>query len=127
MKNTIRHVVCPLLAAMIWGTAFSAQSICADYVTPFALNAARAAIACVLLFLICVVRRVKVTDWRRLIFGGLLGRISFLSSGRFRRSSFQRFSGRGALCGGRAAGQKQQRQQQAKKRFSVFHREVPFL
>ena len=81
MKNTIRHVVCPLLAAMIWGTAFSAQSICADYVTPFALNAARAAIACALLFLICVVRRVKVTDWRRLIFGGLLcGAALFLAT-----------------------------------------------
>ncbi|MBQ1280870.1 MAG: DMT family transporter [Oscillospiraceae bacterium] len=70
MKNTIQHVFCPLLAAIIWGGAFSAQSICAEYVTPFWLNAIRSAIACVLLFIICAVRRLKIENWKDLILGG---------------------------------------------------------
>ena len=43
--NRIRQNVFPVLAALIWGTAFVAQSVGADYVQPFTFNAARAAIA----------------------------------------------------------------------------------
>lgn len=50
--NRIRQNVLPLLTAMIWGTAFVAQSIGADYMGPFAFNAARAVIA--FLFLLCL-------------------------------------------------------------------------
>ena len=71
MKNTVRHVICPLLAALIWGTAFSAQSMCAGHVTAFALNAARAAIACALLLLLCFLRRVKIADFKKLLTAGL--------------------------------------------------------
>ena len=39
--NRIRQNVFPVLAALIWGTAFVAQSVGADYVEPFTFNAAR--------------------------------------------------------------------------------------
>lgn len=71
MNRRIRHTVLPLITAMIWGTAFAAQSMCADHVEPFTLNAARGAIAFVLLLLMCLVRRVRIADWRSLILGGL--------------------------------------------------------
>ena len=47
--NRIRQNVLPLITAMIWGTAFVAQSVGADYMGPFTFNAARAAIAFVFL------------------------------------------------------------------------------
>ena len=72
MKNTVRHVVCPLLAALIWGTAFSAQSMCAGHLSAFTINAARAAIACVLLLLACLIRQVRIRNFRKLIGIGLL-------------------------------------------------------
>ena len=43
--NRIRQNVFPVLAALIWGTAFVAQSVGADYVEPFTFNTARSAIA----------------------------------------------------------------------------------
>ena len=57
--NRIRQNVFPVLAALIWGTAFVAQSVGADYVQPFTFNAARAAIAFVFLFCLCVVLRLR--------------------------------------------------------------------
>lgn len=41
----LRKVFAPLLAAMIWGTAFVAQSVVTDLVPPFAFNAARSVVA----------------------------------------------------------------------------------
>ena len=55
--NRIRQNVFPILAALIWGTAFVAQSVGADYVEPFTFNAARAAIASVFLLVLCLVMR----------------------------------------------------------------------
>ena len=49
----IRQNVLPLLAALIWGTAFVAQSVSADHIEPFTFNAARSAIAFVTLLLVC--------------------------------------------------------------------------
>lgn len=45
----IRQTVFPILAAMIWGTAFSAQSICARYVGPLTFSAARSLVAVIVL------------------------------------------------------------------------------
>ena len=56
--NRVRQNVLPLLAAFIWGTAFVAQSMAADYVGPFTFNAARAVIAFFFLLALCVVRRI---------------------------------------------------------------------
>ena len=53
--NRIRQNVLPVLAALIWGTAFVAQSVGADYVEAFTFNAARAAVA----FLFCK----KIIAW----------------------------------------------------------------
>lgn len=41
----IRQNVFPVLAAFIWGTAFVAQSVGAEYLEPFTFNAARSIIA----------------------------------------------------------------------------------
>ncbi len=72
MNPKIRQTALPLLAAMIWGFAFSAQSLCADHVGPFTLNAARAFIAFVLLFLFCLVRKNwTMGTWKDLILGGI--------------------------------------------------------
>ena len=55
--NRVRQNVLPLVTAMIWGTAFVAQSVGADYMGPFTFNAARAAIAFVFLLCLCAGRR----------------------------------------------------------------------
>ena len=57
MNDTVRHTVCPLLAALIWGFAFSAQSVCADFLGPFSVNAGRGLIAFVILLAACLLRR----------------------------------------------------------------------
>ena len=60
--NHSRQNIFAVLAALIWGTAFVAQSVGAEYVEPFTFNASRSAIATVVLFALCSVlrcRRVK--------------------------------------------------------------------
>ncbi len=56
--NRVRQNVLPLLTAMIWGTAFVAQSVGADYMGPFTFNAARAVIAFIFLLCLCALRGV---------------------------------------------------------------------
>ena len=51
-NNFIRQVVFPLLAALIWGTAFVAQDMCADKIGPMTFNATRFLIAVVMLLII---------------------------------------------------------------------------
>ena len=53
--NHIRQNVFPVLAALIWGTAFVAQSVAADHVGPFTFTAARSAVAFVFLLVLCLV------------------------------------------------------------------------
>ena len=55
--NRIRQNVLPLIAALIWGTAFVAQSVSTEHVPPFAFNAARSLVAFVAVLLLCIVRR----------------------------------------------------------------------
>lgn len=74
--NRIRQNVLPVLAAFIWGTAFVAQSVGADYVEPFTFNAARAAIAFLFLLGLCLVRKKIVVEsvtksWKDLAVGGI--------------------------------------------------------
>ena len=53
MKSSfLRQVIFPLLAALIWGTAFVGQSLCAEHVPPFAFNALRSAVAVPFLLLL---------------------------------------------------------------------------
>jgi len=55
--NRIRQNVFPLLAALIWGTAFVAQSVSADHIGPFTFNASRSVIAFVFLLVLCMILR----------------------------------------------------------------------
>ena len=55
--NRVRQNVLPLLAALIWGTAFVAQSVGADYVGAFTFNAARSVVAFVFLLVLSLVLR----------------------------------------------------------------------
>ena len=55
--NRIRQNVLPVLAALIWGTAFVAQSVSTDHVGAFTFNAARSAIASVFLLALCLILR----------------------------------------------------------------------
>lgn len=55
--NQFRQGVLPVLAALIWGTAFVFQSVGADYVGPFTFNAARSTVACLFLLALCAVLR----------------------------------------------------------------------
>lgn len=55
----VRQNVLPVLAAFIWGTAFVAQSVGADYMGPFTFNAVRSAIAFVFLLGLCAVFRFR--------------------------------------------------------------------
>ena len=50
--NKVRSFVLPLIAAMIWGTAFTMQDICADSIDPFTFNATRSIVAVVVLLII---------------------------------------------------------------------------
>ena len=76
--NRIRQNVLPVLAALIWGTAFVAQSVGADYVEPFTFNTARSAIAFLFLLVLCLVRRTvqkgvvesATKSWKDLAVGG---------------------------------------------------------
>ena len=42
--NRIRQNVFPVLAALIWGTAFVAQSVSAEFIQPFTFNTLRSAV-----------------------------------------------------------------------------------
>ncbi len=76
--NRIRQNVLPLIAALIWGTAFVAQSVSADHVGAFTFNTARAFVAFLFLLPLCLVRRRfqkdlpfrEKTDWKALAFSG---------------------------------------------------------
>lgn len=52
--NRVRQNLFPVLAALIWGTAFVAQSVGAEYVEPFTFNAARAFVAFLFLLVLCL-------------------------------------------------------------------------
>lgn len=79
-KKFAKQNVLAVLAALIWGTAFVAQSVCAPLVPPFAFNAIRSLIAFVLLVFVsrafdrAALRRGRApekTDRRALILGGV--------------------------------------------------------
>ena len=58
MKNkVIRQVVAPLLAAMIWGSAFVFQSVSTEFIEPFTFNMARSLVASVFLLGLTLVMR----------------------------------------------------------------------
>lgn len=66
MDSHIRHTLFPLLAALIWGTAFSAQSIAAAHMEAMSFNCARSLIAAVFLAVLDLVFS-RATPGRRSI------------------------------------------------------------
>ena len=55
--NRVRQNVFPVLAAVIWGTSFVAQSVSADHVEAFTFNTARSIVAFLFLAALCAVFR----------------------------------------------------------------------
>ncbi len=53
--NQVRQIVFPLLTALIWGTAFVAQDICADFMGSMTFNASRFFIAFLALLVIVMI------------------------------------------------------------------------
>ncbi len=71
MKRNLWQTLLPLLTAMIWGAAFSAQSVCSKYLGPFTISALRFFIAFLVLLPVCLLRK-KGGAWRDVILGSLL-------------------------------------------------------
>ena len=55
--NSVRQNILAILAAIIWGTGFVAQSVGANYLESFSFNAARSLVAFLFLLALCVSRR----------------------------------------------------------------------
>lgn len=85
MKSKLRSTLLPLLTALIWGTAFVAQDVCAEDIPPMTFNAIRFFIAVLFLLAVkAVLKRIKRpaaapagegerrTARRRLVRAGLL-------------------------------------------------------
>jgi len=70
-KDFFRHNICPVIAAVIWGTAFSAQSICSNYLSSFSLNAFRGLLAALVLAMIAVLRKEPVGSKRDILMAGI--------------------------------------------------------
>ncbi len=85
-KKIIRQAAFPLVAALIWGSAFVFQSKGAEYVGAFTFSAVRSAVAALFLGLFLLVRRLLTAgrstvqmqqataekkEWRWLLYGGL--------------------------------------------------------
>ena len=55
--SPIRQVLLPILAAVIWGTAFVSQSIVSEYIGPFTFNTLRSIVASVVLCAVLLIFR----------------------------------------------------------------------
>src|SRR5699024_5794064 len=92
MKRTIRQTGFPILTAFIWGTAFTAQSVGADYVGPLTFNALRSLIAFFALLVLdlaaarlipgrrSLFQLAKAERWAVLIGGGACGMMLTIAS-----------------------------------------------
>lgn len=88
-KQFVRHNVLPVLAALIWGMAFVAQSECSDLIEPLTFNALRAVIASAFLAVVYIILQkakkalypddVKPINRKKAVIGGVLCGI-FLSA-----------------------------------------------
>ena len=74
MSNFVRHTVCPFVASIIWGLSFVSQSICAEYLGPFSINAFRGLLAFLVLGAACLVlkRHTELGSLKQLAVSGLI-------------------------------------------------------
>ena len=63
-KKQLRNTLLLLLGALIWGTAFVAQSVGSGYVGPYTFLAARSWLACAFLIVLVLLRRGKARTLR---------------------------------------------------------------
>ncbi len=56
-ENHIRQNSCAVLAALIWGTAFVAQSVGAEHVEAFTFSAARSFVGFLAMLIVCIIMR----------------------------------------------------------------------
>jgi len=56
---------------MIWGVAFTAQSVCSNYLPPFSISAFRSLLAAAVLIVFRLISRKSIGQWRDVILGGL--------------------------------------------------------
>ncbi len=92
-RGWLRQVLFPILAAMIWGTAFVFQRVASAQVAPFTYNAARSVVAAVFLFTLLLLKnrrshlkKPEPANRRKLITGGILCGIAL-----FAASNLQQF------------------------------------
>ncbi|MBR2338544.1 MAG: DMT family transporter [Clostridia bacterium] len=65
-QRLLRSVICPLIAAIIWGSAFVAQGVGAETIPPFAFTATRSWIGAGFLFILSlIIRRKTPSPFRR--------------------------------------------------------------
>ena len=65
MNKKIKQILFPLLASLIWGTAFVAQSVSSDFIEPMTFNTARSVVAfAVLLVILEVFQRFRKNSSR---------------------------------------------------------------
>lgn len=63
-KNHLLQNSCAVLAAFIWGFAFVTQSVGAQHMGPFTMNAARSVIACAVMGVVCLsFRKMRGETW----------------------------------------------------------------
>ena len=96
-KKQLRNTLLLLLGALIWGTAFVAQSVGSGYVGPYTFLAARSWLACAFLIVLVLLRRGKarkadpgVPFWingRMLLRGGVFCALRCLRLRRHSRSA----------------------------------------
>ncbi len=94
--NRIKQNVFPLLAALIWGTAFSSQAICSDNgMGPFTFNALRGVTAFVTLLVFSFLfpsKRKKLTDkkyLKELVIGGAFCGIALFAATNLQQAAFK--------------------------------------
>ena len=65
MKQKLRGCACLLLATLIWGSAFTAQSVGMDHIGPFTFQTVRCFLACLFLFPLSRLRDRSPDFWKR--------------------------------------------------------------
>lgn len=78
-KNSVIGTIILLLAAIIWGFAFVAQSIGMDYVSPFTFNGVRLLIGALVLLPLAIVSKYKINK-KSLISGLICGLFVFAAT-----------------------------------------------
>jgi len=87
MNKKARSIIYPLIAAFLWGTTFTAQSMLAEHMTPFFINCYRSIIAAIVLFVIClfVKKKRSLGAWKDIILSSLFCGITLFFAANFQQ------------------------------------------